>query len=38
MDMGFGKMNIDGKDYKIDVMNGFVYDGFWILEKFVFVE
>lgn len=37
-DMGFGKMKIDGKEYKIDVTNGFAHDGFRTLEKIVPVQ
>lgn len=34
-DMGFGKLRIDGKEYKVDVTNGFAHDGFRTLEKLV---
>ncbi|KAK0389251.1 hypothetical protein NLU13_2826 [Sarocladium strictum] len=37
-DMGFGKMKIEGKEYKVDVTNGFAHDGFRTLEKLVPVE
>jgi hypothetical protein len=37
-DMGFGKMKVAGKMYKIDVTNGFAHDGFRTLEKLVPVE
>ncbi|KAH8176266.1 hypothetical protein LIA77_04684 [Sarocladium implicatum] len=37
-DVGFGKMIIDGKVYKIDVTNGFAHDGFRTLEKIVPVQ
>lgn len=32
-DMGFGIINVDGKNYKVDVTRGFAHDGFRTLEK-----
>lgn len=34
-DMGFGTIKVDGKQYKVDVTNGFAHDGFRTLERVV---
>ncbi|UNI14128.1 hypothetical protein JDV02_000793 [Purpureocillium takamizusanense] len=36
-DMGFGVITVDGKDYKVDVTQGFAHDGFRTLERIVAV-
>ncbi|KAG6320474.1 hypothetical protein E4U22_003237 [Claviceps purpurea] len=36
--MGFGKINVDGKDYKVDVTDGYAHDGFRTLERLVEVS
>lgn len=37
-DMGFGIMRVEGKDYKVDVTQGFAHDGFRTLEKILEIE
>jgi hypothetical protein len=32
-DMGFALINVDGKDYKVNVIRGFAHDGFRTLER-----
>lgn len=37
-DMGYGIIRVDGKDYKVDVTQGFAHDGFRTLEKLVDIK
>ncbi|KAG5913769.1 hypothetical protein E4U61_006526 [Claviceps capensis] len=37
-DMGFGKINVDGNEYKVDVTDGYAHDGFRTLERLVEVS
>jgi hypothetical protein len=37
-DMGFALINVDGKDYKVNVIRGFAHDGFRTLERLVPVK
>ena len=37
-DMGFGKIQVDGKWYKVDVTKGFAHDGFRSLEKIAKIQ
>jgi hypothetical protein len=34
-DMGFGRVTVNGKEYKLDVTKGYAHDGFRTLEKLV---
>lgn len=36
-DMGFGVVKVDGKEYKVDITEGFAHDGFKTLEQIVTV-
>lgn len=36
-DMGFAKIQVDGKEYKVDVTKGFAHNGFRTLERLVTV-
>ncbi|KAF4461562.1 hypothetical protein FALBO_11648 [Fusarium albosuccineum] len=37
-DMGYGVLQVDGKNYKVDVTKGFAHDGFRTLEKLVDIK
>ncbi|UPK90051.1 hypothetical protein LCI18_000986 [Fusarium solani-melongenae] len=37
-DMGFGIIRVNGKDYKVDVTQGFAHDGFRTLEKILEIQ
>lgn len=37
-DMGFGKINVDGKEYRVNVERGFAHNGFQTLERLVPVK
>ncbi|KAI8671522.1 hypothetical protein NCS57_00627700 [Fusarium keratoplasticum] len=37
-DMGFGIIRVNGKDYKVDVTQGFAHDGFRTLEKLLEIQ